>query len=208
MEKCSIICDEKIFDEVKSDIVFIFNVSKNFFEKIIESAKNFGSLVVCVTSNTIEKNNFDSVVLTFDVKSFIEKISNLIENPYEINLDFISIKRFFKNAGNISTGFGKSEDELTTATEYAISSFEQKNIFNNAKEILMIVSTSSKNFSFAEVNKASIIVQENFSENANMISGVVNDEKLDNFVEVLILVGEGRKIYELDWRKNFFRRGF
>ena len=146
MEKCSIICDEKIFDEVKSDIVFIFNVSKNFFEKIIESAKNFGSLVVCVTSNTIEKNNFDSVVLTSDVKSFIEKISNLIENPYEINLDFISIKRFFKNAGNISTGFGKSEDELTTATEYAISSFEQKNIFNNAKEILMIVSTSAKNF--------------------------------------------------------------
>ena len=62
----------------------------------------------------------------------------------------------------------------------------------------MIVSTSAKNFSFAEVNTASIIVQENFSENANMIFGVVNDDKLDNFIEVLILVGEGRNTYESD----------
>ena len=198
MENFSIIYDEKTFDEVKSDIVFVFNVSKNFSEKIIESAKNFGALVVCVTSNKIEKNNFDSVVLTPDVKLFIERISNLIENPYEINLDFINIKRFFQNAGNISVGFGKSEGELITATEDAISSFEQKNIFDNAKEILMIFSTSEKNFSFAEVNTASIIVQENFSENANIIFGVVNDEKLGDFVEVLILVGEGGNIYESD----------
>ena len=52
--------------------------------------------------------------------------------------------------------------------------------------------------SFDEVSSASMIVRKNFSENANMIFGVVNDEKLDNFVEVLILAGEGRNFYESD----------
>ena len=198
MEKFSIICDEKFFDEVTTDIVFVVNVSKKFSEKIIESAKNFGTVVVCVTSKPIEKNNFDSVVLISEVNSFIKKISNLIDNPYEINLDFMHIRRFFQNAGNISAGLGKSDGEITVAAENAISNFKHKNIFDNAKEILMIVSTSAKNFSFAEINMASIIVQENFSENANMIFGVVNDEKLDNFVEVLILAGEGRNFYESD----------
>lgn len=196
MKNFSIISAEKNFNDFESEIIFVVNDSKNNFpEKVVESAKNFSASVVCVTSKPIDENIFDSVVLVPDENYFLNKISKLIDNPYAINLDFIHIKRFFQNAGKIIAGFGKSEGEIIAATEKAISSFEQKNIFT---EILIIFATSEKNFSFDEVNSASILVQESFSENANVIFGVVNDESLENFVEVLILAGEGGNIYESD----------
>lgn len=140
----------------------------------------------------IEKNT--PVVSAFKVADSIlleatRSISDLINVHGYINLDFADIKTIMAGMGDalMGSGVGVGENRANSAAEQAITSplLDGANI-SGALGVLINI-TGGPSMSMHEVGEASRVVQAAVGDGANVIFGMVIDEKLDEELRVTVI---------------------
>ena len=118
----------------------------------------------------------------------IKGISDLIQIPGLINLDFADVKTIMTEQGEalMGIGVGEGENRAVDAAKMAINSPLLETSIDGAKGILLNISGSS-DLSIFEVNEAAEIISEAADPDANIIFGYVIDESLGDKVQITVV---------------------
>lgn len=118
----------------------------------------------------------------------VQSISELINTPGQINLDFADVTSVMKSAGYAHMGVGGATgaDKAELAAKAAISSPLLETSIHGARGVLISI-TASENVSLEEVDLASSMVQRQAHEDANVIWGVNFDPSLDDEMRITII---------------------
>jgi cell division protein FtsZ len=123
------------------------------------------------------------------LRQAVQGISDLIQVPGLINLDFADVKAIMAGMGLALMGAGRSsgDNRAIEATQQAISSplLEEATI-QGAKGVLINI-TGGSDLTLFEVNEASSIIQEAAHEEANIIFGAVIDESMENEMKITVI---------------------
>ena len=118
----------------------------------------------------------------------IKGISDLIQIPGLINLDFADVKTIMTEQGEalMGIGVGEGENRAADAAKMAINSPLLETSIDGAKGILLNISGSA-NLSLFEINEAAEIISDAADPDANIIFGSVIDESLGDSVQVTVV---------------------
>ena len=118
----------------------------------------------------------------------IKGISDLIQIPGLINLDFADVKTIMTEQGEALMGIGEGtgENRAADAAKMAINSPLLETSIDGAKGILLNISGSSE-LGIFEVNEAAQIISDAADPDANIIFGSVIDESLGDKVQVTVV---------------------
>src|SRR5215471_14814079 len=132
----------------------------------------------------------DSFKIADDVlRQAIQGISDLINCPGEINLDFADVRKIMSDMGRalMGTAVAEGENRAVHAAQAAISSplLEDASI-EGARGILMNI-TGGADLTLFEVNEAAEIIQQAADPEAEILFGCVHDERLSGSVKVTVI---------------------
>ena len=118
----------------------------------------------------------------------ITAISDLITVPGEINLDFADVRAIMSDAGAalMAIGYGSGEKRAVDAARKAIQNPLLDVSIDGARGVLLNV-TGGPDLTLYEVNQAAAAVAEMVDSEANIIFGMVTDEKLEHEVKVTVI---------------------
>ncbi len=119
----------------------------------------------------------------------MQGISDIITIPGIINRDFADVKTIMAGMGYavMGTAVAKGERRATDAAQAAISSpLLEAGAIDGARGILINI-TGSSSLKLAEVNEASTIIQSAAHEDANIIFGAVQDEKMKDDLKITVI---------------------
>ena len=118
----------------------------------------------------------------------VQSISELINVPGFINLDFADVTSVMKNAGYAHMGVGGATgpDKAELAARAAISSPLLETSIHGARGILISI-TASHDVGLEEVDLASSMISREAHPDANVIWGLAFDESLDDEMRVTII---------------------
>ncbi|HUP42264.1 MAG TPA: cell division protein FtsZ [Thermoanaerobaculia bacterium] len=123
------------------------------------------------------------------LRQAVQGISDLITVPGEVNVDFADVKTIMTGMGMalMGTGLAKGENRALEAAQRAISSplLEETSI-QGAKGVLINISGGS-DLTLHEVAEAAQIIAEAVDPDANIISGMVIDEALEDAMKVTVI---------------------
>lgn len=122
-------------------------------------------------------------------------ISDLIAFHGLINLDFADVRTIMSEMGMalMGTGTASGDNRAVEAAQKAISSPLLEDISIEGAKGLLINVTGSSSMTLNEVNEASVLIQKEAHEDANIIFGAVLDEKMDEEIRVTVIAtGFGR----------------
>ena len=109
----------------------------------------------------------------------VEGISDLITVPGIINVDFADVRAVMQSAGSalMGIGIGRGEARAEEAARSAISSPLLDISINGAKGVLFAVSGGS-DLTMWEINEAAKIITASIDQDAKIIFGAIQDERL------------------------------
>ena len=115
-------------------------------------------------------------------------ISDLINVPSFINLDFADVSSVMKDAGyaHMGVGVGTGKDKAEDSARNAISSPLLESSIAGARGVLISVVASS-DVSLADVEIASTMISAEAAPDANVIWGVNFDDEMDDSMRVTII---------------------
>ena len=119
----------------------------------------------------------------------VQGISNLIMIPGMINLDFADVRTVMKGMGIALMGVGsaKGEGAAIKAMKMAIDSkLLEENSIKGARGALINI-TGSPNMPLDEIEEAIALIQQEASENANIIFGTVIEDNMDDEVRITVI---------------------
>lgn len=118
----------------------------------------------------------------------VQSISELINVPGFINLDFADVTAIMKNAGFAHMGVGGANgpDKATRAANTAISSPLIETSIHGAKGILLSI-TASHDVGLDDVDVASTLVSQQAHPDANVIWGLSFDDTMDDEMRITII---------------------
>ncbi len=124
----------------------------------------------------------------------IQGISELITTPGLINVDFAHIRNLMKKGGGslLAIGTGEGQNKVMDALEHALHHPMLESL--NLTEASGIIAnfTGGPDLSFLEVMEALSVLQSKTHSQAEIIPGVITDERMDDRVQViLVLTGIG-----------------
>ncbi len=123
------------------------------------------------------------------LRQAVQGISDLITVPGEINVDFADVKTIMTGMGMalMGTGIAKGENRAIEAAQRAISSplLEETSI-EGAKGVLLNIS-GSHDLTLHEVAESARIISEAVDPEANIISGMVIEEALEDEMKVTVI---------------------
>jgi cell division protein FtsZ len=122
-------------------------------------------------------------------------ISDLIAFHGLINLDFADVRTIMAEMGMalMGTGVASGDNRASEAAGKAISSPLLEDISIEGAKGLLINVTGSPSMTLSEVNEASVLIQKEAHEDANIIFGAVIDEKMEEEIRVTVIAtGFGR----------------
>src|SRR3989440_6138312 len=125
----------------------------------------------------------------------VQGISDLIVNPGVINLDFADVKAIMTDTGEalMGIGFGSGDTRSEDAAKQAVASPLLETSIDGAQGILFNI-TAGKDITLHECEKAAEIVKASADPSANIIFGVVNDDRMQGEVKITVIAtGFGRK---------------
>ena len=168
---------------------------KRAIEGIKELKKNCDTLLVIPNETLLElADNSTTVNESFKLADSVlnqatKGISDLINKPGLINLDFADVKTVMYNMGDaiMGTGIAQGEERAVLAAQEAINSplLQDANI-RGAKGLLVNIS-GPEDMTIHELNDASSIIYEEAGEDANVILGCVVDNKLTDQVHITVI---------------------
>ena len=139
----------------------------------------------------------------------IQGISDLIDNPALINLDFNDVRTVMSDKGltHMSIGCGEGENRSLEAVRHAIQSPLLETDIEGATGVIINV-TGGLDISLSEVAEASKLVQDVVDSSANIIFGAGVDEELGDKVVVTIIAtgfnGHTQRTPEFDMGAKLF----
>jgi cell division protein FtsZ len=118
----------------------------------------------------------------------VQSVSELINVPGFINLDFADVTTIMKNAGYAHMGVGsaKGSDKAQLASMAAISSPLLETSIAGAMGVLVCI-TASQDIQLEEVNQASQMIYEEAHPDATIIWGATLDPTLEDEMRVTII---------------------
>ncbi len=113
-------------------------------------------------------------------------ITDLINVPALINLDFADVSTVMKDKGVAHIGIGKAkgDDKALEAVKQAVASPLLETSIEGASDVIINV---SGDISLIEANDAAMYVEELAGENANIIFGAVYDEKAQDECTITVI---------------------
>ncbi len=161
---------------------------------IEELAKNVDSLIVIpnerlkqIEPETLRADK--AFEIADDVlRKGVQSVSDVINFPGFVNLDFADVTTIMKNAGYAHMGVGqaKGEDKARLAATMAISSPLLSTSIAGATGVLISI-TASPDIQLSEIDLASRMVHEEAHPDANIIWGTSFDENLNNEIRITII---------------------
>lgn len=124
----------------------------------------------------------------------IQGISELITEPGLINVDFAHIRNMMQSGGGslLSIGFAQGERKAQKAIEQALHHPLIDDIHLDNVNGIIVNFTAGSDLTFVEVMDALTDLQEKTNNQADIIPGVITDERMGDRVEVImILTGIG-----------------
>lgn len=117
-----------------------------------------------------------------------QAISDLINNPGFVNLDFADVTAVMQNAGcaHMGVGFASGKDKATESAKMAISSPLLETSIKGARGILINV-TASPDIGLDECEIASSMVEEEAAPDATIIWGTTFDPSLEDAMSVTVI---------------------
>lgn len=118
----------------------------------------------------------------------VQSISDLINVPGLINLDFADVTTIMKNAGyaHIGVGAAKGPDKATLAATAAISSPLLETNISGARGVLISI-TASQDVTLDDVDIASSMISSESHPDANIIWGTTLDPTLEDEMRITII---------------------
>ncbi len=119
----------------------------------------------------------------------VKGISDIINIPGQINVDFADVKAVMSSMGLALMGIGLAEgpNRAQEAAQRAIRSPLLEDISIEGATGILINITAGENLSILEVNVACSIIQEAAHEDANIIFGTVIDENIGQQMRVTVI---------------------
>jgi cell division protein FtsZ len=119
----------------------------------------------------------------------IKSISDLINIPGLINLDFADAKTIMSNMGMAFMGIGlcSGENRAAEAAKKAISNPLLDNITIKGAKGILINITASSSLSLIDVEKATEFIQREAHEDANIIFGAAIDESMGENIQITVI---------------------
>ena len=116
----------------------------------------------------------------------VQGITDLINVPGLINLDFAHVSAVMKDKGIAHVGIGKAkgDDKAIEAVKIAISSPLLESTIEGATDVIINI---SGDISLIEANDAASYVEELVGENANIIFGAMYDEDSQDEVSITVI---------------------
>ncbi|NLP33814.1 MAG: cell division protein FtsZ [Clostridiales bacterium] len=135
----------------------------------------------------------------------VQGITDLINVPGLINLDFADVQTVMKDKGiaHIGIGVGSGDDKCIDAVKQAITSPLLETTIQGASHVIINI---SGDISLIEANEAATMVQELAGEAANIIFGAMFDDSNPDTASITVIATglEGRK--EMVKTPDFLRR--
>ena len=167
---------------------------KDYVDSLIiipnEKLKDTGEKITLMNAFQIADN-----VLSHGVQS----ITELINIPQYVNLDFADVNSIMKDAGYAHMGIGEAsgKDKAIEAAKMAISSPLLETTITGAKGVLVSI-TASPDIGLDDVDTASELVRAESADDANVIWGVAFDETLEDTMKVTIIATGFQNKNEID----------
>jgi len=122
------------------------------------------------------------------LRQAVQGISDLIQVPGLINLDFADVKTIMTERGSALMGIGvaNGENRAAEAARKAIMSPLLETSIDGARGVIMNI-TGGANLSLYEVNEAAEIVTEASDMEVNMIFGAIIDENMKDDIKVTVI---------------------
>ncbi len=118
----------------------------------------------------------------------VQSISDLINIHGIVNLDFADISSVMKDAGyaHMGIGEGKGKDKAEVAARMAVTSPLLESSISGAKGIVINI-TAPADIDLDEMETTSAMIASEAHPEANIIWGVVIDEKLEDTIKVTVI---------------------
>ena len=133
---------------------------------------------------------FESFRIADDVlRQGVQGISDIIAIPGIINRDFADVKTTMAGMGHavMGTAVRSGENRAVEAAQAAMASpLLEAGAIDGARGILINI-TGSSSLKLSEVNEASSLIQSSAHEDANIIFGAVQDEKMGDEVKITVI---------------------
>ncbi len=169
--------------------------TKRALDGIEDMKKNCDTLLVIPNETLLEITDDNTTVnQSFKLADSVlhqacKGISDLINKPGLINLDFADVRTVMKDMGDalMGTGLAQGEERAILAAQEAINSplLLDSNI-GGAKGLLVNIS-GPESMTIHELNAASKVIYNEAGPDANIILGCVIDENLDNEIKVTVI---------------------
>ncbi len=116
-------------------------------------------------------------------------ISDLINVPGLINLDFADVRTVMENMGDaiMGTGIAHGEERAILAAQQAIHSPLLQDVCIKGSKGLLVNISGPENMTIHELNDASQIIYEEAGDGANIILGCVVDKELTDEIRVTVI---------------------
>ncbi len=120
------------------------------------------------------------------LKQAVQGITDLINLPALINLDFADVQTVMKDKGiaHIGIGEGKGDDKALEAVQQAVSSPLLETTINGATHVIINI---SGDISLMDANDAASYVQNLAGEEANIIFGAMYDDSIPDFAKITVI---------------------
>ncbi len=174
-------------------------------EGIAELSKYVDSLIV-IPNERLKQIEDTHITLTnaFEIaddvlRRGVQSVSELINVPGLINLDFADVTTIMKNAGNAHMGVGvaKGTDKAQLAAMAAITSPLLETSIAGATGVLVCV-TASQDIELEEVEAACAMIHDEVHPDAQNIFGVNLDPTMDDEIRVTIIATGFDKVKAAD----------
>ena len=119
----------------------------------------------------------------------VRGISDIINTPGLINVDFADVKTVMSSMGHalMGIGYGAGADRALSAAKQAIASPLLEDVDIEGATGILINITAGTNVSIMEVNNACMVIQEAAHEDANIIFGAVIDAELGDEIRITVI---------------------
>jgi cell division protein FtsZ len=120
----------------------------------------------------------------------VKGITDLINLPGHINVDFADLKTVMKEVGPaiMGTGSAAGENRATEAAKRAIDNQLLEDVgIDGARGILINISAAKETLTMNEFMEASALIQEKAHDDANIIIGALFDESLGDELRVTVI---------------------
>ena len=159
---------------------------------IDELKKNVDTLIVIPNDKLLEivdrRTSMTDALKKADevLQQGVQGITDLINVPGLINLDFADVQTVMKDKGiaHIGIGTGSGDDKCVEAVKEAISSPLLETTIEGASHVIINI---SGDVGLQEANDAAMYIEELTGENTNIIFGVMFPEAEDDSVKITVI---------------------